>query len=306
MKRRVYRIAWMIGVAQLACCAMAQGPKIPNHVFSIADYGALGDGKTLNTEAITKAIAACKAAGGGEILVPQGKFVSGPLDFCSNLNLHLDGTLLLDNDIDKFPKRSETAYRDAFIFDKCHDIAITGHGTIDGQGQVWWEKYHKRDGKDVPASKDMPHRPFLVVMKDCQHVLVQDVTLENSPMFHLVPQGCEDVTIRNITIHSPSKAPNTDGIDPAGKDFTIAGCHIDTGDDCIAVKPSGHVFTPSCQNIQISNCTFLHGHGMSIGGQTPGGLRNMTVENCTFDGTDAGIRMKAHRGAGGLVEDLTY
>ncbi|HEY1686746.1 MAG TPA: glycoside hydrolase family 28 protein [Tepidisphaeraceae bacterium] len=274
--------------------------------FSITDYGAVGDGKTLNTESITKAIAACKAAGGGELLVPEGKFVTGPLTFCSNLDLHLDGTLLLNNDLTNYPLTKNGRCQDGFSFDHCHDISITGHGIIDGQGQVWWEKYHKRNGEAPAASPQFPHRPYLVAIKNCQRVVIENITLQNSPMFHLVPQGCEDVTIRHITIHSPVDSPNTDGIDPAGRNFTITNCTIDTGDDCIAIKPTGNTFTPSCDNFQISNCTFLHGHGMSIGGQTSGGLRHLHVHDCTFDGTDAGIRMKAPRGAGGLVDDLIY
>jgi polygalacturonase len=146
--------------------------------------------------------------------------------------------------------------------------------------------------------------------------LVRDVTLQNSPMFNLVPQRCRDVLIDNVRIQDPFNSPNTDGIDPSGWNFLITNCHIDVGDDCIALKPSvitaaAAALKPSanslsCENFLISNCQFLHGHGMSIGNPSPGGARNITVRDCTFDGTEAGIRMKSHRGAGGIVEDLTY
>jgi polygalacturonase len=291
----------------IASVRAANTPGIPEKVFSILDYGAVGDGRTNNTDAITKTIAAAHAAGGGEVLVPAGRFLTGPLSFFSNINLHVDekGALLLMNDIDKFPK-AERGYMNGISFDNCHDIAITGRGTIDGQGQPWWEKYRKLpEGQEQPAAR-LPHRPFLVSINRCQRVRVEDISLANSPMFHLVPRDCEDVTITNINIHAPANSPNTDGIDPSGHNFTITGCHFDVGDDCIALKASSHVMQPACENFTITHCTFVHGHGMSVGSQTSGGLRHLIVRDCTFDSTDAGIRLKTGRGFGGLSEDLTY
>src|SRR6202034_1059944 len=136
----------------------------------------------------------------------------------------------------------------------------------------------------------------------------QGVTLTNSPMFHLVPTECQDVTIRGVHIKAPAISPNTDGIDPSGRNILIADCTIDTGDDCIAVKAGDRYDPklPSCENILVENCHFLHGHGMSIGSESKGRLRNMVVRNCSFDGTEAGIRIKSARGRGGLLEDITY
>lgn len=301
-----------IVIGSLACMAnptraATTQPSIPDHKFIITDFGAKGDGQTINTKSIEKAIAACKSAGGGEIEIPAGEFVTGPISFSSNMDLHLDkgATLLLANDIDHFPA-SNHRYVDGITFDNCHDVAITGPGTIDGQGDPWWKKF--RQYRPNPTEQDslMRHRPYMVVFNHCQRVLVEDITLANSPSFHLVPRACEDVTIRKIYIHAPADAPNTDGIDPSGHNYLITECKFDTGDDCIAIKPTGKAFTPSCENFVITNCIFMHGHGMSVGGQTPGGLRNLIVRNCTFDSTEAGIRLKAGRGFGGLVEDLTY
>ncbi len=151
----------------------------------------------------------------------------------------------------------------------------------------------------------MTHRPYLVRFSNCQRVLVQGITLSNSPMFHLVPQNCTDVTIRGITIKSPSNAHNTDGIDPSGWNFLITDCTIDSGDDNIAIKPGGG-HAPGDKNYLITNCKFLHGHGMSIGSGTSGGIEDLTVCNCTFEATDAGIRIKTARGRGGLLQNLTY
>ena len=290
-------------------------PKIPDRTFNILDYGAVADGKTLNTDAITKAIDACNKAGGGTVVIPAGTFLTGPLSLNSNLNLHLDkdATLLFSNDTKDF-KLIGNAYENCIAVHECHDVAITGDGTIDGQGAFWWKNFvRKRGGPDAdPDAKPLAHRPYMVVISRCQRVLVQGVHLKNSPMFNLVPKNCDDVTIDGITITSPrlakdKDAPNTDGIDPSGHNILITRCTIDTGDDCIAVKPTTIDPPNICvENLFITHCTFLHGHGMSVGGGSPGGLRNMLVRDCTFDGTKAGLRLKAPRRDGGIAENITY
>lgn len=285
--------------------------------FNVIDYGAVGDGKTLCTDAIAKAIAALKQAGGGTLVFPAGgRYLSGPIVLCDNLTVRIEegATLLALNDMGTFPKQAigEGAYADRgeyhdFISAKNnHDIAFVGGGTIDGQGQPWWDKYRKRG--DVDPRLSLPRRPDLILLDRCERILFDNITLTNSPMFHLVPRDCVDVTIVRSRFIAPEDAPNADGIDPSGLRYLIQDCFFDTGDDCIAVKPQrsrtdGHV---SCEDFLIENCQFKAGHGLSIGGQTPGGLKRMTVRNCTFEGTDAGIRMKAGRGEGGLVEDLLY
>lgn len=290
-------------------------PKIPDRTFNIVDYGAVGDGKTVNTEAITKAIQACSAAGGGKLVVPKGTFLTGPIVLASNLNLHLEkgAVLLATDDIDTYPMR-KNRYVDWITANDAHDIAITGPGTIHGNGRKWWTKYRKR--KFLPPgekqySEIYPHRPHMIVLKRCERVLVEDVLLTHSPMFHLIPESCRDVVIRNIRIISPDEGgdtPNTDGIDPSGWNILITDCYITTSDDNIAIKPSarrGPNGEPSCQNITIRNCTFGRGHGLSIGGQTPNGLENLVVRDCRWEGTEHGFRCKANRKSGGLVENIT-
>jgi hypothetical protein len=153
----------------------------------------------------------------------------------------------------------------------------------------------------------MPRRPNLISLSNCTTVLVENLTLLDSPCFHLVPGRCTNVVIRNTTITAPAKAHNTDAIDPSGWHFLITNCTIDVGDDNVAIKAGGKPGArPSCMDFVITNCTFLRGHGLSIGGQTGAGLDGLYVANCTFNGTTSGIRMKASRADGGLVKNLTY
>jgi polygalacturonase len=282
-------------------------PRVPERTFIITDFGAVPDGKTLATDAIHKSVAACEKAGGGLVVVPPGEFLTGPIALVSNCELRIDkgANLRFSNARDDFPKHDRRVV-DCITADGLHDVAITGAGTIDGQGEPWWEEFRKAKSAGEEAS--LPHRPHLIVLSRCSRVLVRDVHLINSPMFHLVPRGCRDVAIDGVHITAPEHAPNTDGIDPSGLNFRITHCTIDVGDDCIAVKGTGITEPghPACEDFFISDCTFLHGHGMSIGGQTNDGVRHMVVRDCTFRGTQTGIRMKAPRGAGGLVEDITY
>jgi polygalacturonase len=285
----------------LASASLAQNPPlpvIPTNTFTVTRYGAVGDGKTLNTAAIQKTIDAATAAGGGTVLFTEGKFLTGPFTLASRINLQLAGgaTILIRDDLTDYPV-VKGRYQDCISASDAHDIEISGDGTIDGQGQAWWTAFR--------ADRSMTHRPYMIKLANCTRVRVHGVTLSNSPMFHLVPQNCTDVTIQGITIKSPANAPNTDGIDPSGWNYLITDCTIDGGDDNIAVKP-GSSRTPENKNFMISNCRFLHGHGMSIGSGTEGGIDGLTVSNCTFDSTDAGIRIKTLRGRGGLLQNLVY
>jgi polygalacturonase len=273
-------------------------PEIPGVTFNVTKYGAVADGKTMNTFAIQQTIDAAAAAGGGTVLIPEGKYLTGPLRLASRINLKLaaGATLLISDDISNYPVVDQR-YQDCISATGAQDIEISGEGTVDGQGQAWWTAFR--------ANRSMTHRPFMITLSKCSRVLVHGVTLRNSPMFHLVPRDCTDVTIRGITIKAPADAPNTDGIDPSGWNYLVTGCTIDVGDDNIAVKPAGSR-APGNKNYTITKCTFLHGHGMSIGSGTDGGIEDLRVSGCAFDSTDAGIRIKTLRGRGGLLRNLTY
>jgi polygalacturonase len=285
----------------VAGCVSAQIPAlpvIPTNTFRVTEYGAVGDGQTMNTIAIQKTIDTASKDGGGIVLIPEGRFLTGPFTLASRINLHLakGATILISDDMAKYPV-VKSRYQDCISVADAQDIEISGEGTIDGQGKAWWAAFE--------ADHSMTHRPYMIKLSNCQRVRVQGITLSNSPMFHLVPQNCTDVTIRGITIKSPRNAHNTDGIDPSGWNYLITDCTIDAGDDNIAVKP-GSGRTPGDKNYMITNCKFLHGHGMSIGSGTSGGIEDLTVSNCSFDETDSGVRIKTARGRGGLLQNLTY
>ncbi|HEX4056036.1 MAG TPA: glycoside hydrolase family 28 protein [Tepidisphaeraceae bacterium] len=301
-------LSWACAQATLPANFSVAKPTIPDKTFDIADFGAVGGGKTLNTTAFRNAVAACAKAGGGTVAVPSRTFLTGPFSLSSNVDLRLAaGSTILFTDNPADLTVTASGFENDISAENCHDIAITGSGTIDGNGSYFWRNFvgPKNDPYDDPW---MPHRPRLIALNNCTRVLVQGVTLTNSPMFHLVPSRCRDVTIDGIRILSPANSPNTDGIDPSGANFLITGCTIDTGDDCIAVKGGNRYDRdrPAVENFLITNCTFLHGHGMSIGSETNGGVRNMIVQNCTFNGTEAGIRLKSPRGRGGITQNLTY
>ena len=281
---------------QGATMPLPELPKIPNRPFSVADYGAVGDGKTMNTTALQNAIDTVGKKGGGTLTVPAGQFLTGPLVLVSNLTLQLarGAVLLISDDMANYPTDSK-GYQTCISAKDAHDLEISGEGTINGQGAAWWAAFE--------ANHNMTHRPYLVKFDQCKRVKISGITLMNSPSFHLVPNRCADVTIQGITITAPANAHNTDGMDPSGSNILIDKCMVDTGDDDIAIKPAD---PEKNRNFTITNCDFRRGHGLSIGSGTNGGLENMLVSHCTFSGTDAGIRIKTTRDRGGLVKNVTY
>jgi len=290
-------------------------PSIPRSAFKITDYGAVGDGQTMNTRAFHKAFKAAQKAGGGRVIVPKGIFLTQSFEMPSKTALMLEAGAVIQAPT-KFsqlgfpdPLPTTQAGMDALkkmspsliTASNANDIAILGEGTIDGAGAMWWANSEHLLGS---TGKPYLNCPDLIVFNHCNRVHIAGVTLQNSPMFHLVPQSCSNVLIENITIHSPANSPNTDGIDPSNCDgVLIRGCTIDTGDDDVALKASG---TQPCQNVTVTDCTIKHGHGISIGSETISGVSNFLVQNCTFENTVVALRIKSARTRGGKIEDLVY
>ncbi len=277
--------------------------------INIIDCGAVADGKTSSTKAIASAVAECVKQGGGRIYVPSGTFLTGPIFLESNTELYLEAgaTLLFTNDISEYPvvtSRWEGVKRECYASlinaDNAENVSVTGRGTIDGQGEFWWKIFRAKENK-YP-------RPKMIAPYGCKNVTISGVTLKNSPSWTINTILCDNITIDNVTIKNPYDSPNTDGIDPEScSNIHISNCHIDVGDDCIAIK-AGTEDTEEripCKNIVIDNCTMVHGHGgVVLGSEMSGSIVNVAISNCVFENTDRGIRLKSRRYRGGVVEDI--
>jgi len=275
-------------------------------------FGAKGDGKTKDTVAIQGAIDACAAQGGGTVRLKAGTYVSAPIVLKSNITLRLDkgATLLGSPDHGDYPDKVEfrlPAVQSLVSATNAENITIEGEGTIDGNGESWWKMARSVRGAGIMGNHP---RPRLIVFDHCKHLLITGVTIQNSPFWQLVPYYSSDITIRNIRVLAPPRSPNTDAVDPfSSSDIRIDHLYADTGDDDIAIK-SGAINSPGgddpSQNITITDCTFLHGHGLSIGSEIAGGAHNITAERIHFEGTDNGIRVKANRDRGNDVSNLVF
>jgi polygalacturonase len=294
---RTWFLAGFLAVcsATFAVAAAPELPAIPDKTVKVTDFGAVGDNKTDNTAAIDAAINSVAKAGGGTVDLPPGDFLSGPIHLVDKTRLNLErGATLRMLPLDRYP--GGTKDPENFIGGKdLHDIAITGQGTIDGDGAAWWPS----------AKKEGVKRPIMIHFSTCQRVLIEKVTLRNSPMFHIAMAGVEHVTVRGVTIRAPSsndkKTPshNTDACDVSGRHVLIEDCDVSVGDDDFTCGGG-------TSDVLIRHCTYGEGHGVSIGSRTNGGVDHITVEDCTFNGTSCGIRIKSDRGRGGDVHDLTY
>jgi polygalacturonase len=330
--------------------ARIKPPVFPNRDFDIAKYGADGDGKKLSTDAISQAIAACSAAGGGRVVVPNGLFLTGAIHLKSNVNLHIekDATLRFSRD----PKHYLPVVYTRFEGTECMNyspflhafeqtnIAITGSGTLDGQADCehWWPwkgrtdcgwklgdaSYQKDDqalismgDRNVPVSQRVfgeGHylRPNFIQPYRCRNLLIEDVSIVNSPMWEIHPVLCRNVTVRGVNINS--HGPNNDGCDPEScADVLIDRCIFDTGDDCIAIKSGrntdGRRVNVPCENLIVQDCTMKDGHGgVSIGSEVSGSVRNVFVQRCQMDSPNLqrALRMKSNSQRGGTMENVFF
>jgi polygalacturonase len=257
----------------------------------------VADGVTDNAFALQQSIDSCSNAGGGTLVLPAaiGEYMIGPIYMLSNVNLHLDSgaTLLATSNMAAFTINGKVVDLIRSGSSSLTNVSITGGGTIDGNGQAWWTAFNQNPNLT---------RPRLVYITSCTNLTLDGITLQNSPSFHFVPYQCTNVIANNVTVLAPLTSPNTDGIDPSQcNGVTITNCTIDNGDDDIAIKAAG-----LCQNITVKHCTFKHGHGLSIGSETNGGMKGLTVDSCTFTGTTNGIRLKSYTSAGGPMTNLSY
>ncbi|PWU04338.1 MAG: glycoside hydrolase [Terriglobia bacterium] len=333
-----------------AILARIKPPQFPKRDFDITKYGAVGDGAKDSTAAIAAAIAACHQAGGGRVLAPAGVFLTGAIHLLGNVDLHISegATLRFYRDPRRYLPLVFTRWEgmecmnySAFIHSDGQDnIAITGAGTLDGQcdcehwwpwkgrtncgwskGQPWQDTARKAlydmVAKDVPPTErkfgeGSYLRPNFIHPVRGKNILIEGVTIVNSPMFEVNPLYCSNVTVRGLKIDS--HGPNNDGVDPDScTDVLIENCVFDTGDDCIAIKAGRNhdgrrVGKPS-ENIVIRNCRMKDGHGgLTIGSEMSGGVRNVFAENCQLDSPhlDQALRFKTNAMRGGTIENVFY
>ncbi|HEX5220666.1 MAG TPA: glycoside hydrolase family 28 protein [Verrucomicrobiae bacterium] len=310
-------------------------PRFPDRDFLVTRFGAVGDGATDCTRAFADAIAACNAAGGGRVVVPEGVFVSGAIHLKSKVNLHVSegATIRFMTNAAAYLPVVFTRYEctevmnfspPIYAFEQTN-IAITGRGTLDGQGR-WWHQWLGKWGADSRALVGMGNRnlpvaervfgeghflrPNFIQPVRCRNVLIEGVRVINSPMWTLHPLYCTNVTIRGVTVET--RGPNTDGCDPDScTDVLIENCVFSNGDDCIAVKSGrdgdGRRVNIPSEKIVIRNCVFRDGHGgVTMGSETSGGIRNVFAENCQFDSPDLdmAMRFKSNPARGGFVENI--
>ena len=289
--------------------ARAKDMRIRGHVCDPQAYGAKANGRTQDTRALQAAIDACATQGGGIVRLSSGRFLTGPIVLRNHIRLEIErgATLLGSQRVSDYPVLPNENRRQSLITSNgATEVAIVGAGTINGQGQPWWVVARAEDRAGRPEEP----RPWLIEFYKTQHILVEGVALQDSPMYTLVLRSSRDATVRNITILNPPHAPNTDGIDPISSRYVhISHVLIDTGDDDISIKsglPERGVSNAACSDITIRDSTFLHGHGLSIGSETAGGVRNILAETIRFRGTKDGIRIKSNRGRSNVIENIVY
>ncbi|KAL4034804.1 putative polygalacturonase [Cucumis melo var. makuwa] len=336
--RTVFTVFWIAAVATIFLWQSTIGdgffflrrvsarplPRLRPAVFNLTDFGAVGDGVTLNTNAFEKAILAIsklRTKGGGQLNVPAGRWLTAPFNLTSHMTLFLDeDAVILGIQDEKYwplmPPLPSYGYGREHIGPRygslihgqnLRDVVITGHnGTISGQGQTWWKKYRQ---------KLLNHtRGPLVQIMWSRDILISNITLRDSPFWTLHPYDCKNVTIRNVTILAPvHDAPNTDGIDPDScEDMLIEDCYISVGDDGIAIKSGwdqyGIAYGQPSKNIRIRNVVLqsMVSAGISIGSEMSGGVLGITVENVVVWNSRRGVRIKTAPGRGGYVQDITY
>ena len=306
-------------------------PKFPSRDFDVTKFGAVADGKTTNTTAFRVAIAACAKAGGGRVVVPAGKFYTGPIHLRSGVNLHLaEGAEIIFSDVleDYLPVVLVRVggvelynYSPLIYARDCVNIAVTGKGKLNGNSKKWWawkssetKLGFEMGAKGVPLEQrifgkpEFCIRPSFLSFVSCTNILLEDFTIGSGPNWTIHPIYCQNTTIRGVKVITDG--PNNDGIDPDScRDMLIENCTFDTGDDCVVLK-SGYnedgwrVGRPT-ENVIMRNCFSKRGHGgLVIGSEMSGSVRNVFMEDCEFEGTDRAIRIKSRADRGGVVEKI--
>ena len=331
--------------------------------YNITDFGAKPEIGFDNQKHIQKAIDLCSAEGGGTVIIPRGYWLTSPIELKSNVNLHtLNGTYVrFTKQKEKYPLHyteyeGRRAIRTISPISALNavNIAITGEGIFDGNGDKWrpkkdwkmsvaeWDKnrqskyvYEKEDYKmwfptetsylgfiknvdeKLPDALEEAakyfdwYRPVFISFISCENVLLRGVTFTNSPNWTIHPLYCRNVTVDGCTVKNPADALNSDGIDiESCENVVIKNCAFDVGDDAICMKAGkgreARKKVAPTRNVEVYGCTVYHGHGgFVIGSEMSRGVENVNVHDCTFIGTDTGLRIKSALGRGGYIKDIT-
>ena len=318
---------------------------IPDNAVSVTDFGGVGDGQTLNTEAFRKAISALVKKGGGRVVVPQGVWLTGPIALKDNIELRVERNAIVMFSPDKslyIDKDGNSSRVDPCIkASKRKNIAITGEGIIDGNGAQWrpvkrmkvsdveWQNFKEMGGVErdngklwypwdmKDGSPNIVDRPeaqeaklnVLVRFTDCENILFEGVTFQNSPRFHVHPLNSRNIIIDGITVRCPWNAQNGDAIDLSDcHQVLIVNSTVDAGDDGLCMKSGKYkenALVNGCEDILIQDNTVFHAHGgFVIGSENICGTRRLVVRQCRFSGTDTGLRFKSGIGRGGETEKV--
>lgn len=325
-------------------------PTFPSVDFVITDYGGVGDGITDCTEAFSKVIGVVSQAGGGRVVVPAGIYLTGPIHFKSNINLYVSkgATIKFSQELEKYLPMVLNRFEGVELYNYSPliysygaiNLAITGEGTLDGNGDHnhWWPwkgkteygwqegQPHQAEDRDVlfaMAEENVPveerrfgsgHylRPSFIQFYNSKNILIEGITIKDSPMWQITPALCENITVSKVTIIG--HGPNTDGFDPDScKNILIKGCYFDNGDDCIAIKSGrngdGRRINIPCENIVIQNNYMKDGHGgITIGSEISGSVRNVFADNNVMDSPnlDRALRFKTNSVRGGIIENIYF
>jgi len=314
-------------------------PTFPDRVFNVVQYGAVGDGKTNSTAAFRKAIDACSAAGGGTVLVPPGRWLTGAIHLKSNVNLHFEEGCEIhfsDRPEDYLPVVFTRwtgfelyNYSPLIYAYRCNNVAVTGPGRLFGHGQAWWDwkKYDEATArriyqtqvlkgvapdKRIYGTVEAGLRPQMISPTECTNVLLEGFTVAGAgPFWTCDILYCDRVIVRGLTIRTTG-GPNTDGINiSSSRNVLVEHCLIDSGDDAVTMKSGlneeGWRIGRPTENVVVRHVTTLHCHGgVVIGSEMSGGVRNVLAHDCLFDGSGIGIRLKSNRARGGVVEKIWY
>ena len=297
-------------------------------LLNVRDFGAEGDGKSLDSVHIQAAICACPK--GGTVYIPKGDYLCTPIFLKSDISLWIDRGAKLSGEKDRkkypiLPGMIESTdsgseynlgswegnplniFASLITGINVENVDIFGEGVIDGNaGRDDWWRNHK--------VKNIAWRPNTLYLYKCNNVIMQGLTVTNSPSWTIHPYYSDNLYFLNNTIINPDNSPNTDGIDPEScENVLILGVDISVGDDCIAIKSGKYYmackhYKPT-RNIIVRNCIFKKGHGsVTIGSEIASGVFDVKVEKCIFLGTDRGLRIKTRRGRGerSVLSDIVF